>query len=73
MPGIQYLVDDQGNKTSVVLSIEDWRNLSSNLAEVQALEGIVQSVREGLKQAKRIEQGNEKQTTETTEDFLNAL
>ena len=72
MHGIQYLIDDQGNKTSVVLSIEDWRNLSSSLSEVQALEGIVQSVKEGLAEAKRME-GGQASRTQTTEDFLNEL
>ena len=72
MNGIKYLIDDKGNKTSVVLSMEDWRNLSSNLAEVKALENIVKSVKEGLAQAKQFEQ--EKRTVgESTEDFLNGL
>ena len=72
MQGIQYLVDDQGNKTSVVLSIEDWRNLSSSIGEVRVLEGIVQSVKEGLAEAKGMEGGTISQT-QTTEDFLNEL
>ena len=72
MRGIQYLVDDQGNKTSVVLSIEDWRNLSSSIGEVRVLEGIVQSVKEGLAEAKGMEGGTISQT-QTTEDFLNEL
>ena len=72
MQGIQYLVDDQGNKTSVVLSIEDWRNLSSSINEVQVLEGIVRSVKEGLAEAKGMEGGKTSQT-QTTEDFLNEL
>ena len=72
MQGIQYLVDDQGNKTSVVLSIEDWRNLSSSIGEVRVLEAIVQSVKEGLAEAKGMEGGTISQT-QTTEDFLNEL
>ena len=72
MQGIQYIIDDQGKKTSVVLSIEDWRTLSSSIGEVRILEGIVQSVKEGLAEAKRMK-GGEANQSQTTEEFLNEL
>lgn len=72
MNSVQYLTDSQGVKTSVVISIEDWKNLSTYLEEVQALEKVVRSVKEGLAQAKRIEKG-EVHISESTEEFLNGL
>lgn len=72
MNAVQYLTDSKGVKTSVVISMEDWKNLSKYLEEVQALEEVVNSVREGLIQAKRIEKG-EIQVSESTEEFLNGL
>ena len=72
MNSVQYLTDSQGVKTSVVISIEDWKNLYRYLEEVQALEKVVKSVKEGLAQAKRIEKG-EVHISESTEEFLNGL
>jgi hypothetical protein len=72
MNSVQYLTDSQGVKTSVVISIEDWKKLSTYLEEVHALEKVVKSVKEGLAQAKRIEKG-EVQVSESTEEFLNGL
>jgi hypothetical protein len=72
MSAVQYLIDSQGVKTSVVISIKDWKNLSKYLEEVQALEEVVKSVREGLDQAKRIENGEES-VNESIEEFLNDL
>ena len=72
MSAVQYLTDSQGIKTSVVISILDWRNLSKFIKEIQALEQVVESVKEGIAQAKQIEAG-EIQHAESTEDFLNGL
>ena len=72
MSVVRYLTDSQGIKTSVVISREDWKNLSRFLEEVQALEEVVKSVKEGLAQAKRIE-SKEIQPSESTEEFLNGL
>ncbi|MEO0728006.1 MAG: hypothetical protein AAFZ63_25895 [Bacteroidota bacterium] len=72
MSAVQYLTDSQGIKTSVVISIQDWRNLSKFIKEIQALEQVVESVKEGIAQAKQIEAG-EIQHTESTEEFLNGL
>lgn len=72
MKPVQYLTDSQGIKTSVVISIEDWINLSRYLEEVKELEEIVNSVKEGLIQAKKIDQG-ELQASQSTENFLNGL
>ncbi|MEM9931501.1 MAG: hypothetical protein AAF840_16965, partial [Bacteroidota bacterium] len=66
------LTDSQGVKTSVVVPIEDWKNLYKFLEEVRYLEEVVESVKEGLTQVKKIESG-EIQLSESTEDFLNGL
>lgn len=72
MNPVQYLTDSQGVKTSVVISMEDWINLSRYIEEVKALEEVVMSVKEGLSQAKRIEKG-ELQVSQSTEEFLDGL
>ncbi len=72
MSAVQYLTDSQGIKTSVVIPIEDWQNLSRFIEEVKALEGVVKSVKEGLAQAKKIERG-EIEVSESIEEFLNEL
>jgi exonuclease VII small subunit len=72
MNSVQYLTNSQGVKTSVVISMEDWMNLSRYIEEVKALEEVVKSVQEGLAQAKKMEQG-ELPVNDSTEDFLNAL
>ena len=72
MNPVQYLIDSKGVKTSVVISMEDWVNLSKYIEEVKALEDVVKSVKEGLTQAKRIEKG-ELQVSQSTEEFLNGL
>ncbi len=72
MSVVQYLTDSQGVKISVVISMKDWKTLSSHIEEVQALEEIVISVKEGLAQAKQIESG-EIQVNESTEEFLKGI
>lgn len=73
MNAVQYLTDAQGVKTSVVISIDDWKTLSSYMNEVKELEQIVKSVQSGLAQAKKIEAGKLPLPSQTTEEFLNEL
>ncbi len=71
MKQIQYLTNNQGVKTSVVISIQDWRRLTEYIKEVQQLEQISQSIREGLREAKKIESGEV--PIQSTKEFLDAL
>lgn len=73
MNAVQYLTDAKGVKTSVVISIDDWKNLSNFMDEVKELEQIVKSVQSGLTQAKKIEAGELPTPSQTTEEFLNEL
>lgn len=73
MNAVQYLTDSNGSKTSVVISMDDWKNLSNYINEVKALEEIGNSVKSGLVQARMMESGQLPMSTQTAEDFLNEL
>ncbi len=72
MTSIQYLTDSQGVRTSVVISISDWNKLSKYVEELNLLDEIGKSVRNGIKEAKEIE-SNGIVVAESNNDFLDAL
>lgn len=72
MTSIQYLTDSQGERTSVVIPISDWHKLSRYAEELNLLDEVGESVRNGIREAKQIEAG-EVVRVESNNDFLDAL
>ncbi len=72
MTSIQYLTDSEGIRTSVVISIADWDKLSKYVEELNLLDEIGESARNGIREAKQIESG-EVVLSESNNDFLDAL
>ncbi|MEM1326032.1 MAG: hypothetical protein AAGI23_08770 [Bacteroidota bacterium] len=69
MNTIQYLTNPQGVRTSVVISIEDWKRLFEYVDELKRLQEIGVAAREGLAEAKELE----KQPKKTKEEYDQAL
>lgn len=72
MKNVQYLTDNQGERTSVVIPIADWNRLSKYLEQLNSLDDIANSIKDGIKQAKLIEL-DKNQNNESINDFLDAL
>lgn len=72
MTNVQYLTDNQGERTSVVIPIADWLRLSKYLEQLNSLDEIANSIETGLKEAKEMET-NHTQPIESVNDFLDAL
>lgn len=72
MENVQYLTDNQGERTSVVIPIADWNRLSKYLEQLNSLDDIVESVKSGTKQAKLMELDGTN-ASESVNDFLDAL
>ena len=45
MENVQYLTDNQGERTSVVIPISEWNRLSKYLEQLNSLDEIANSVR----------------------------
>lgn len=73
MNGVQYLTDNQGDKTHVLISIKDWHQLANHIEEIRRLEGLAQSIKQGIKEAKKMETQSSNKSTLSTKDFLDAL
>lgn len=69
MNTIQYLTNSQGVRTSVVISIEDWKRLFEYVDELKRLQEIGMAAREGLAEARVLE----KQPKKTKEEYDQAL
>lgn len=72
MENVQYLTDNQGERTSVVIPIAEWNRLSKYFDQLNSLDGIAKSIKDGTKQAKLMEI-NGTQNNESVNDFLDAL
>lgn len=68
---IQYITSPSGKKTGVLISIEDWRRLSSYVEELRKLEEIGKSVSQGMQEVKLMQQG--KLAKKTVNQFLDEL
>ncbi len=68
---LQYLMNADGEKTAVVISIEDWNNISPYIDEILNLNKIGASIKQGMKEAKMIERGELEEVT--LSNFINEL
>jgi hypothetical protein len=54
MPGaIKYIIDDNGQKTTVLVSIKDWDTLNTNYRKLQKKVEVFTSIRNGLKEVRQ--------------------
>jgi len=51
---LKYIVDDSGNKTSVLVPVKVWEDLNSNYEKLQAKLAILSGIRDGLMKLKGV-------------------
>ena len=65
---VKYLVDDSGNKTSVLVPIKVWEDLNANYQRLQTKLAILSGIGHGLDEVKRSKKSGKK--LQTLKDFL---
>lgn len=65
---LKYIVDDNGNRTSVLVPVKVWEDLNTNYDKLQAKLTILNGIREGLNEVKRSKKSGKK--LQTLKDFL---
>ena len=65
---LKYIVDDNGNKTSVLVPVKVWEDLNTNYEKLQRKLAILSGVRDGLSEVKRSKKSGKK--LQTLKDFL---
>lgn len=65
---LKYLVDDNGQKTSVLVPIKVWENLNANYQKMQRKLEILSGIKEGLKEVEVSQKSNK--PLQTLNDFL---
>jgi PHD/YefM family antitoxin component YafN of YafNO toxin-antitoxin module len=62
-PNVQYLVDDSGKKTAVLISIEEWQSLVEQLERYRQQEELKRQISAGLKDVRKMKKGEKKLMT----------
>jgi hypothetical protein len=65
---VKYIVDDSGQKTSVLVPIKDWENLKANYRKLQKKLEVFISIREGLQEVRQAKKSGRK--LQTLKEFL---
>jgi hypothetical protein len=65
---LKYIVDDNGNRTSVLVPVKVWEDLNSNYERLQAKLGVLSGLRDGLSEVKRSKKSGRK--LQTLKEFL---
>lgn len=65
---LKYIVDDSGNKTSVLVPVKVWQDLNSNYKKLQAKLAVLSGLRDGLSEVKKTKKSGRK--LQTLKDFL---
>ena len=65
---LKYIIDDSGQKTSVLVPIKVWEDLTSNYQKLQKKLFVFNSIQEGLKEVKTAKKPGKK--LQTLKDFL---
>ena len=60
---LKYIVDDSGNKTSVLVPVKLWEDLNSNYEKLQAKLAILSGLRNGLTEVKKSKKSGKKLQT----------
>lgn len=68
-PELQYLVDAEGEKTAVIIPINDWISLQEELKSYKECEIMEANLKQALDEVEAIKSGAIKE--QTLEDFLN--
>lgn len=68
---IQYLTDQDGNKTAVLIPIADWLDLSSNLSEFLEYQSMKSNLTGAFEEVEEMKKGNQEKVLLT--DFLKEL
>ncbi len=66
---IQYYTDEEGNKTSVIISYEDWKKLNSRLENLRNKLRVLKSVQNGINEVKEAKKSDRK--LESLTSFIN--
>jgi hypothetical protein len=65
---LKYIVDDNGQKTSVLVPIKVWEDLNSSYQKLQNKLSVFNSIQEGLKEVAAAKKSGRK--LQTLKDFL---
>ncbi|MCB0520611.1 MAG: hypothetical protein H6577_16250 [Lewinellaceae bacterium] len=66
---LQYLTDEHGNKTAVLISIKDWQNMRKDFQEFMEYRNLKKSLTAAFKDVKAMQAGKKGKTS--LKDFLN--
>jgi hypothetical protein len=65
---LKYIVDESGQKTSVLVPVKVWEDLNANYQKLQNKLSVFSSIKEGLQEVKRARKS--KRGLQTLKDFL---
>ena len=68
---IQYLTDETGNRTTVIIPINEWTNICENIAKLNKHEAFKTNLQGALKEMVEIEKGNVEEVT--LNEFIDQL
>jgi len=65
---LKYIVDESGQKTSVLVPVKVWEDLNTNYQKLQNKLSVFNSIKEGLKEVKTARKT--RRNLQTLKDFL---
>jgi hypothetical protein len=65
---VKYIVDESGQKTSVLVPVQVWEDLNANYQQLQNKLSVFSSIKEGLEEVKKARRS--KRGLQTLKDFL---
>lgn len=65
---VKYIVDDTGQRTSVLVPIKEWESLNENYRKLQSKLKVFTSIRKGLQEVKNSRKSGKK--LQSLKDFL---
>lgn len=69
MPGaVKYIVDESGQKTTVLVPIKEWESLNENYRKLQSKLKVFKSIRSGLHEVKQASKSGRKM--QSLKEFL---
>ena len=68
---IQYLTDKTGNRTAVIIPIDEWTNICKNITELNKHETFKINLQGAMKEMIEIEKGNAEEVT--LDEFIDQL
>jgi hypothetical protein len=71
IPQTHYVVDNQGQKIFVQLSLQDWENFVEEFRQVESRLFLKNKLKNAFREIRQIEKGDKKGTT--LSEFLNEL